>query len=210
MKTLQEKIEAGREYRNMVLRKAENLEESEEKKYIVEGYASTFNEPYFLFRNGDFDVYEQVDNHAFDECDMSDVIFQYDHEGRVFARTRNKTMTLSCDDHGLKVVADLGGTDSGRQLFGEIEGGYIDRMSFGFIVTDSFVTRSTVDGKARLTRTITKIGKLFDVSAVSFPANDGTEISARSFCEGVIADAKKEILERKRKELAIRLKLTKE
>ena len=125
-----EKIEAGREYRAMQM----EIQESDEGKLLVEGYATTFNEPYTLYDGRYYKVIEQIDPHAFDECDMSDVIMQYDHEGRVFARNKNETLELSVDEKGLKIRADLGGTEIGKQLYEEIKGGYTDKMSFGFTV----------------------------------------------------------------------------
>ena len=141
---------------------------------------------------------------------MDDVIMQYDHEGRVFARLSNNTLKLDVDEHGLKVTAYLGGTELGRNLYEEIKGGYTNKMSFGFTVTDDEVK---ADGKDYL-RTIKSIGKLYDVSAVSIPANDYTEISARSHCDGAIAEIEAErlrleeerrILAEKREHLAERL-----
>ena len=121
---------------------------------------------------------------------MSDVILQYDHSGRVFARISNGTLSLEQDEHGLKVIADLGGNELGRQLFEEISGGYTTKMSFGFTVSKDEVTK---DGPDYL-RTIKRIGKLYDVSAVSLPANDFTEISARSHIDGVIEEIEAERL----------------
>lgn len=179
--SIQEKINKGREYRKMQL----NIQEPD--SYNVRGYATTFNEKYTLWDDGSFRVDEQVDPHAFDECDMRDVIFQYDHEGRVFARTSNDTLKLTPDAHGLEVNAYLGGTEIGRNLFEEIKGGYTSKMSFGFHVEADEIKEEEVDGKVIYTRTIMKINKLYDVSAVSLPANDGTEISARSLKDGAIA-----------------------
>ena len=167
---------------------------AEDGSMIVEGYETTFNQPYVLMQNKDMTVNEQVDRDAFKETDMSDVIMQYDHAGPVFARISNGTLKLEEDDHGLKVTADLGGTERGRQLFEEIRGGYTNKMSFGFTVTgDSRKTSKDGEGHISILRTITKIGKLFDVSAVSLPANDATEISARSIGDGLIDEAEKEI-----------------
>lgn len=194
MDKILEKIKNGRQYRNIpqVFRARE--ESDEDEKRTVEGYASTFSDPYVLYDWGDYIVREQIDPHAFDECDMSDVIFQYDHNGRVFARTRNNTLEVSTDEHGLKVSADLGGTEAGRQLYEEIKGGYTDRMSFGFVVAEDKreVIRDHIADRTEVMRTITKISKLYDVSAVSIPANDGTEISARGFCDGLIAELEAE------------------
>lgn len=182
---MQKKINDGREYRKMLM-KVRNLEGED---FIVEGYATTFNEKYNLYSfDGEHYVKEMVDSNAFEKCDMSDVIMQYDHEGKVYARTSNDTLKLTIDNHGLLVRAYLGGTQIGRNLFEEIKGGYTTKMSFGFTVKeDDFVE----DGKDYL-RTIKAIGKLYDVSAVSIPANDFTEISARNHCEGVIAEIEQE------------------
>ena len=181
----------SREYR-----KFEGMEvrAAEDGRMIVEGYATTFNAPYRLWQDKDMTVNEQVDRNAFAETDMSDTIMQYDHAGRVFARIANGTLQLEADEHGLKVVADLGGTEIGRQLYEEIAGGYTNKMSFGFTVTGEKKERSKdADGHVTVLRTITKIGKLYDVSAVSLPANDATEISSRNIGDGLIAEAAEEI-----------------
>ena len=151
------------------------------ESYVVEGYASTF-EPYVLFEEDGIQYKEQIDPKAFEECDMSDVIFCKDHEGTVFARTRNNTLELSIDDKGLFTRTDLSKTASARAMFEEINAGMYDQMSFAFIVRDD-----EYDKKEHL-RTIRKIQKLFDVSAVSFPANPGTDIgvATRDYFDGVI------------------------
>ena len=185
-----------REYREMklaVAERADDEQETEEKR--VTGYATTFNEPYVLFEDDDIVYREQVDSKAFEETDMTDVIMQYDHEGRVFARTNNNTLTVTPDEKGLYIEADLGGTEIGRQLFDEIRGGYTDKMSFGFVVDKDEELRSEADdGRVDILRTITGISKLFDVSAVSIPANDGTSIgvSTRGRIDGVIDEIRTE------------------
>ena len=184
----------SREYRKIDAAQMETRTEEDGRK-IVEGYATTFNQPYELMRQKDMIVTEQVDPEAFSETDMSDTIMQYDHTGRVFARVKNGTLRLEPDAHGLKVIADLGGTEIGRQLYEEIRGGYTDKMSFGFTVTGDKRTRSKdADGNTVILRTITKVGRLFDVSAVSLPANDATEISSRSIGDGLIAEVQEEVL----------------
>ena len=212
MKTLEVRLSEGREYRDMAA-----LSRIEGDGKIVEGYATTFNEPYVLFRdamNGvEYIFREQVDPNAFDKTDMTDVIMQYNHEGRVFARTNNGTLGLNADDHGLHIRADLGGTEIGRQLYEEIEGGYTDKMSFGFRVgKDKTEQTEERDENGMITvnilRTILEISKLYDVSAVSIPANDATSISARNFCDGVIEEIKGEFLaheQRERQKRKIRL-----
>lgn len=170
-----------REYRDFTLA----ADEAEERK-VVKGYASTFNNPYTLYSADDIEIREQIDRHAFDEADMSDVIFQYDHEGRVFARMSNGTLGISIDDVGLAVTADLGGTEIGRDLYEEIRGGYTTKMSFGFKAIEDKWETIEENGKILETRTILRIGKVYDVSAVSIPANDGTSISVRNLTDGVV------------------------
>lgn len=190
-----------REYRRIDIQNIETRT-AEDGQMVVEGYATTFNKPYKLLEDRDIILNEQVDRNAFTETDLSDVIMQYDHTGRVFARTRNKTLEIMPDDHGLKIRANLGGTAIGRQLYEEIAGGYTDKMSFGFTVAGDNRSRTEENGKITILRTITKIGKLFDVSAASLPANDATEISARNIGDGLITEAIEEIKaeeERKRK-----------
>nr|DAR81345.1 MAG TPA: prohead serine protease [Caudoviricetes sp.] len=205
-----ERLMSGREYRSMTMSVASNEDDG---SMVVEGYATTFNQPYTLYSERYYKVIEQIAPTAFDECDMSDVIMQYDHTGRVFARNRNGTLYLATDSIGLKVTAELGGTDIGRQLYQEIKGGYTDKMSFGFVVGED--KRETVvdheNDVETIIRTITKIKKLYDVSAVSIPANDTTSISARRFADGVIEQIKAERLERanKIKKLKILLEVMK-
>lgn len=197
-KTITEKLAQGRQFRSM--RVMEVRAEGEEDKFIVEGYATTFNEPYTLYDGGDWEYREQVAPEAFNECDMSDTIAQFDHSGKVYARTSNGTLELSVDEHGLKVRMNLGGTTIGRELYEEIKGGYITKMSFGFTVEEDEELRTSEENKEVWLRTIKKIKKLYDVSAVSLPANDGTEISARSLVEGVMAKRSQEIEDQKAKE----------
>ena len=188
-------MKSDREYRNIQVQDLETRS-AEDGGMFVEGYATTFNQPYRLCGDEQITVNEQIDRGAFAETDMSDVIMQYDHQGRVFARMSNGTLQLSQDDHGLKILADLGGTEIGRQLFEEIRGGYTNKMSFGFTVPEGGDVRTRSkgeDGHITILRTITKIGKLYDVSAVSLPANDATEISSRKISDGLIAQATEEI-----------------
>lgn len=188
---LEQRMKNGREYRGMEMRAV-----GDENELRVEGYATTFDQPYLLWSEPGYKVYEIIDRHALDEADMSDVIMQYDHEGRVFARKSNNTLQVEPDDHGLKVRADLGGTDIGKQLYQEIAGGYTTKMSWAFRVKtdDRQVERNEETGEITVTRRILAVRKVYDVSAVSLPANDATEISARSYCDGVIAELKAERL----------------
>lgn len=208
-KALQQKLDEGRQYRNIELLSIEQRTEEEDTK-VVEGYATVYNQPYELWREEGYVIMEQVDARAFDNADMSDVIMQYNHEGRVFARISNDTLRLTSDAKGLHVRADLGGTELGRQLYDEIKGGYTDKMSFGFRVEEDKreITENYEDGTTLVLRTILAISKVYDVSAVSIPANDATSISARTFGEGVIAEVKQELFaaeQRKRQKQKIKI-----
>lgn len=190
----------------------EKRAEGDDERMIVSGFATTYNKPYLLYSDDDLEVWEQVDARAFDDCDMSDVIMQYNHEGRVFARTKNNTLELDSQSEGLFVRADLGGTDIGRGLYQEIRGGYTDKMSFGFTVDRQRreITNER-EGKTKMLRTIEAIGKLFDVSAVSIPANPNTSIVSARFLDGAIEEVRAERLraaelETQRKRIEIRAK----
>ena len=203
-KKIEDKLNEGRTYRNV--QKIEARAEEDGGKF-VEGYATVFSTPYELWSMDGYTVLEQIDPAAFDECDMSDVIMQYNHEGRVFARTSNKTLEVKTDDTGLYTRADLGGTELGSQVYEEIAGGYTDKMSFGFKVKEDKreITEDKETGQVTVLRTITKIGKLYDVSAVSLPANDATSISARSYGEGVIAELIEEVEKREKLKKQIKI-----
>jgi HK97 family phage prohead protease len=204
-------IKNDREYRNMKIETREAQTPDGDEK-IVTGYASTFDQPYLLFSGEGWEYWEVVDRAAFDETHMSDVIMQYDHCGRVFARTKNNTLEVNPDDEGLFIEADLGGTEIGRELYEEIRGGYTDKMSFGFTVNGESEDREKDEnGIMKFTRRITSIEKLYDVSAVSIPANDGTSIGAdavqRSLDaarDGVISRIEAERLQEEKLKLAKR------
>lgn len=184
-----------REYRNMELRILPD--ETEEKSYRVEGYASTF-EPYVLFSMEGVDYSERIEPTAFDGADLSDVVFRVDHTGRVYARSSAGTLELWHDEHGLGQRANLGKTQSARDLFADIEAGNYPKMSFAFTVAED---GDSYD-KATHTRTIHRIAKVFDVSPVSFPANPGTElsVSTRDYFNGVIEMEQAERLEAEKRE----------
>jgi HK97 family phage prohead protease len=196
------RIQEGQQYRSMELRAVKNGNENPE--YRVSGYSTMFNQPFVLYRDKwggqEYEIREQVDSHAFDSADMSDVIFNLNHEGRVFARQSNGTLKLTIEEKGLHVDAYLGGTEEGRKIHQEIEGGYLTKMSYRFVVEDDKTEEFTEGEKRVILRTITKIRKLYDVSVVSIPADDHTSISARSFSDGLIEKLQAERLEAEKKE----------
>lgn len=185
-------IRENREYRQMPMPEIRAAKEGQEESYEVEGYATTWEE-YVLFESEGIQYKEKILPEAIDEnTDMSDVIYVKDHEGTVYARTKNNTLMLEKDDHGLKIKADMGKTASAREAFEEIRAGMYDQMSFAFVVDDD--EYNSTDHL----RTIRHIKKLYDVSFVSFPANPGTDISVatRSRFDGFIEAEQAERLER--------------
>lgn len=184
----------NREYRNMELRLAEQAE-GEEKSYIVEGYAAT-HDAYKLFEVDGVDYFERIEPTAFDDADLSDVVFRVDHEGRVYARSSAGTVEIWHDENGLGNRTDLSKTQKAREVFDDIEAGNYPQMSFAFTVAEDHFDRDTH------TRVIDRIAKVFDVSPVSFPANPNTSLSVatRDYFDGVIEMEKAERLEREKRE----------
>lgn len=166
----------------------------------VEGYAAVFDEETVLYEYDGIQYKEVIDRQAFSGAEMSDVVMNFNHGGKPVARTRNNTLSLSVDTIGLRISADLGGTEEGRRLYEEIQGGYIDKMSFAFTVRKSEYDRATH------TRRITAFQRIFDVAAVDFPAYDGTEIVARSWAAAEAARDHAQA-EAMRRRLELKLKL---
>lgn len=176
-----------------------------DSNYYAEGYATTY-EAYVLYDTPDGPIYERFERGCFDGCDMSDVIYQLNHQGTVFARQSNGSLIVEPDEVGLFTAVDLGRTSAARNHYEEISAGMITKMSWGFIVGEYHYEPET--------RTIvhTKVKKIFDVSAVSIPANNNTEINARSWADGVIdlaARSEAELDERRRR-LRLKIKLQEE
>ena len=144
-------------------------EEAEDMK--IKGYAVVFNSP------ETYSYTEVIDEHALDEADMSDVVLRYNHEDTfmVLARTRNKSLNLNVDEKGLFMEAQLqNDITQHRDIYNAIKSGLIDKQSFAFTVDEDSYDYDTD------TRTITKIGKLFDVSVVDQPFYNATDVSLAS------------------------------
>lgn len=188
-------MKQNREYRNMEMRVLNH--EGDEKRYMVEGYASTFDKYLLLTIDGE-DYFERIEPTAFDNADLSDVVFRVDHEGPVYARSSAGSVEIWHDEHGLGQRADLGRTQRARDLFADIKVGNYPQMSFAFVVADD----GDYFDMATNTRVITKIDKVFDVSPVSFPANPNTSlsVSTRDYFNGVIEMKRAERLEREKRE----------
>ena len=182
-----------REYRNIAMPLTVQTNEKQfDSDYYVEGYATTFDKPYLLYEFEDgTKYYEKIDRHALDGADISDVIMQYDHKGRVYARNSNNTLKLTANDKGLLIAADLSKTELAKGLYEDISAGMITRMSWAFVVSEDSYDRAT------RTRTILKVKKVYDVSAVSIPANDDTIIAARNYASGRREAEQRETLEKR-------------
>jgi len=169
-----------REVRSMPV----SIDDSQDQKMLIQGYAIRFNEPAVFDVDG-VEYREVIDPRALDKTDMRDVPLRYNHSDNVMvmARTRNKTLQLIKDDEGLRILADLANTTAGRDLYELIKRGDVDKMSFAFTVA-----RDDYDVETR-TRRILAVDKIFDVSAVDSPAYETTSISVRSYFE---AEAEKQ------------------
>ena len=190
-------VKSDREYRMIQLPDMQ-FRAAEEENYIVEGYATTYDDPYVLFEFEGTQYKEQIDRDALLEADMRDVIFLYNHEGMVFARQSNGTLQLSSNDKGLYVRADLSSTEDSRRMYESIKAGLVTQMSWAFTVAEE-----DYDEKKK-TRNIRKVKKVYDVSAVAIPANPNTDISARSYWDGVIEEERRRERERAEKVEEIR------
>ena len=171
-----------------------------DSNFYVEGYAARY-EPYVLYETEEGPIYERFERGCFDQCDLSDVIYQLNHQGTVMARQSNGSLIVEPDENGLFVAADLSRTGAARNHYEEISTGMITKMSWGFILGDYYYDR---ENRTIVHRTVKKI---FDVSGVSIPANQNTEINARSWGDGVIdlaARSEAELEERRRR---LRLKI---
>lgn len=162
-----------KEMRLMELRAVDN----EENKMIVEGYAVRFNET-TLIGDKEWGWYEVIDPQALNKTNMNDVPLKYQHGDTkgVLARTRNKSLTLTVDNQGLKIRAELIDTQDNIDIYKSIKAGLLYQMSFAFDVVAEEIDRSTKP----VTRKIKEIGTLYDVSVVDFGAYPTTSIYARS------------------------------
>lgn len=194
-------VKTTREYRNLALLTPTTTTKRIESDHYVEGYATTFDQPYELYEYDGVKYYEQIDRHALDNADFSDVIMQYDHHGRVMARQSNGTLIVEPNDNGLLICADLSKSDAARSLYEDIKSELVTKMSWAFTVAEDSYDRE------KRTRTILRVKKVYDVSAVSIPANSDTEINARSFFDGVIEEEQQELLKRKQQILRLKHKI---
>lgn len=177
--------------------------QSNEEEMRVEGQAVTFETPTVMYEYDGLKFYEVISRNAFNNASMSDVVLNIDHGGKPAAKTKNGTLVLERSDSGLFIKADLSKNATGRELHEDIKNGFYDKMSFAFTVRKHSYNKET------RTRTIEEIDRLFDVSAVTFPAYEQTSISARSFFEAEVEEMRQhseELL--KREEMINAIKTT--
>ena len=181
-------IKADREYRIVQTPDIQfRVMEGEDKEYRVEGYATTYDDPYVLWNFDGVDYKEEISRDALAGADMTDVIFLYNH--------------LESNERGLHVIADLSSTEDSRRMYESIKAGLVTQMSWAFTIEESSYNEKTH------TRSILKVNKVYDVSAVSIPANPNTDISARSYWDGVIEEERRRERERAKKILKLKLML---
>lgn len=189
-----------REYRSMELRMVP-VEEGAEPSFFVEGYASTY-QAYRMGEKDGYELYEKIEPTAFEGADLSDVVFRLNHTGRVYARSSAGTVEVWPDEHGLANRTDLSRTQRAREVYDDIRAGNYPQMSFAFVVAPDGQHREVDNDRGIITRVITKIAKVFDISPVDFPANPYTElsISMRDFFDGAIEAVQAERLEAEKRE----------
>lgn len=194
-------IKNDREYRNLG-----TFEMREDSDFVVRGYASTY-EPYLMFEENGVQFFERIAPTAFDAADMSDVVFLRDHTGRVLARTRNGALKLETDAHGLLTEVNLGLTDASKEMYEDIKTGNYTQMSFSFVVARDGEHFEEEENK--VTRVIDRIRKVYDTSAVAFPANPGTDIGVayRDLFNGVIEARETERLKAIKEKTLLKIKM---
>ena len=167
-------------------------EDTEDNKMEIKGYAAVFNSP------ETYSYTEVIDSRAFDEADMSDVVLRYNHNDTfmVLARTRNKSLNLNVDEKGLFMDATLqDDITEHRNIFNAIKSGLIDKQSFAFTIDEDSYDYDTD------TRTILKIGKLYDVSVVDQPFYNATDVSIARSENDEFLERRKELREQHEKEI---------
>lgn len=151
--------------------------EADDGSMVVEGQPVVFDQETVIWEYDGVQYKEKIDPRAFDNADMNDVVFNIDHQGKPAAKTKNRTLKLLLRTDGVYMEADLSKNKTGRELFEDIKNGFYDKMSFAFRVLEDSYDRDT------RTRTILKVKRLYDVSAVTFPAYEQTSLVARSWAE---------------------------
>ena len=177
----------------------ERAEMQNEQPMIVEGYAVVYDQPQ-TYQVGEETYTETIVRGACDGADMRRTVMRYNHEDSVFAlaRTKNGSLQMMSDDYGLKIRAELIDTQSNRDVYKMIRSGLIDEMSFAFTVAEGGDEWTYSDDFKTVSRNITDIDVIYDVSAVDTGFYENTSIYARAFDS---VDALKEQAEKAKLEL---------
>jgi HK97 family phage prohead protease len=150
----------------------------EESRMLVEGYAIVFNS-----ESRDLGGFtEVVKENALDKAleRNTDVLALYGHDYQnVLGRQSANTLQLEKDERGIKFTLDLPNTQLGRDVYTLVERGDLKGNSFGFTVE-----KDSWDKKGdKVIRTIEQVRDLFEISIVSLPAYEATELVKRNFEE---------------------------
>lgn len=159
-----------RRFREMEIRAIDDSEE----KMIIEGVPIVYEQETDLgwFR-------EKIAKGAAKEAlSTSDIFLLFNHDSnRPLARVKNKTLEAWEEDDGVHMRADLSKSELGPGIYRDIKNGLIDKMSFAFTVEEETWTEK--EGETDL-RTVVQIKELYDLSPVTYPAYQQTELVARS------------------------------
>lgn len=181
------------------------VETREGKAPLIRGHAAVFN-----FLSADLGGFtERIALGAFDNVLEDDVRSLFNHDSNlILGRTKSNTLKLSVDERGLMSETDPPNTSYAADLSESIARGDVSQMSFGFTVAND---KWEEDDEGRVIRTITEIGKLYDISAVTFPAYPDTDVALRGLEDFKKANKREEIpsdyIETERKRQIQKLKL---
>jgi len=155
----------------------------ETETLTVGGHAAVFNQR-TLIGSPEFGFIEKIGSDAFTDRLEDDVRYLENHDGVTMARTKNGTLSLSVDPIGLECRANLNpNMVRAQDHYAAVERGDIDQMSFAFTIEEDVIVRLGPDDAEfpdMLERTILKVGRLYDVSGVTYPAYDGADVGVRS------------------------------
>lgn len=173
--------------KNMEIRALQTLEKSDDN--VVEGYALKFNK-----ESRDLGGFvETISPDALEGVDLTDVRCFLDHDSsKLLGRTSSGTLELNVDDIGLHFRCTLPNTSTGRDAMELVKRGDLNQCSFGFTVANHKWTKD--DGIMK--RSINKIKSLLEISLVSIPAYDDTDVRvATRSLEEAVNELEKEKLE---------------
>lgn len=174
------------EYRVMKVNAAEERDDqgNPTQRMIIEGYAVLFDTPQ-TYQYGDTTYTEQINRGALDNTDMKRTVLRYNHNDTVMAlaRVKNGSLQLTIDETGLRVWAELLDTQTNRDLYKSIKNGLIDEMSFAFTVARDGDKWTYEDDYTKVTREITAIDTLYDVSVVDTGFYEKTSVYARALSQ---------------------------